>query len=78
MCASKMVNLVCMVINGGLDLIMKTYVNLTKSVDDENEAKARSYIFFILSLREQYSLNKCEYSYTFLLQNDLILITYVF
>lgn len=26
---------------------MKTYVNLTNSVDDENEAKARSYIFFI-------------------------------
>jgi hypothetical protein len=32
--------------NGEVYLIMKTYVNLTKSVDDENEAKARSYIFF--------------------------------
>lgn len=37
-------------------------------------------IFFLLSLREQYSLKKCEYSYTFQHQNenDLILITYVF
>jgi hypothetical protein len=33
--------------NGEVYLIMKTYINLTNSVDDENEANARSYIFFI-------------------------------
>lgn len=33
--------------HGELDRIMKTCVNLMKSVDDENEAKARSYILFI-------------------------------